>query len=79
MNDVAFNAVYKSLMFSYPAVTELVRNEGINILRLLGGFNIDRVKSLVKAISRPGGSDISTAVSERAEHHLIVACHFYKD
>ena len=57
---------------------EIFRTEVINILRLLGGLNVDRVKSLVKAIRRPGGAAIGTDVSETAEHHLIVACHICK-
>ena len=78
MNDVAFDAMYVRLGFSDPAATELVRTEGINSLRLLGGLNADRVKYLVKAICRPGGAAIGHAVSETAEHHLIVACHICK-
>ena len=78
MNDVAFNVMYMRLGFSAPAETELVRTEGINSLRLLGGLNIDHVKSLVKAICRSCGAAINHAVSETAEHHLIVACHICK-
>ena len=63
MNDVAFNAMYEMLRFSAPTTTELFLNKGINSLRLMGGLNFDRVKSLVKAIRRPGGSAIGNAVS----------------
>ena len=41
-------------------------------------MNADRVKYLVKAICRPDGAAIGHAVSETAEHHLIVACHICK-
>ena len=78
MNDVAFDPMYARLGFSDPAATELVRTEGINTLRLLGGLNVNRVKSLVKAICRPGGAAIGHAVSETAGRHLIVACHICK-
>ena len=78
MDDVAFNAIYVRLGFSDPSVTELVCTEGINILRLIGGLNVNRVKSLVKAIRRPSGVAIDNAVSETAEHHFIVVCHICK-
>ena len=78
MNYIELNVMYVRLGFSAPSATELVRTEGINSLRLLGGLNADRVKYLVKAICRPGGAAIGHAVSETAEHHLIVACNIYK-
>ena len=68
MNDATFNAMYVRLEFSAPAAEELVRIKGINSLRLLGGLNVDRVKSLVKAIHRPGGAAIGNAVSKTAEN-----------
>ena len=43
MNDVAFNTMYKRLGYSAPASMKLVRTEGINNLRLIGGLNIDDV------------------------------------
>ena len=75
MNDIAFNAMYERLVFLAPAATETVRNEGIGSLRLLGALDIGRVKYFFKAIRRPGGAAIGNAVSEIAEHHLIVAFH----
>ena len=78
MNDITFNAMYKRLVFLAPAATETVRNEGIDSLRLLGALEIGRVKYFFKAIRRPGGAAIGNAVSETAEHHLIVACHICK-
>ena len=75
MNYIELNVMYVRLGFSAPAAAELVRTKGINSLRLLGDLNLDRFKSLVKAIFRQGGDAISNAVSETAEHHLIVACH----
>ena len=78
MNGVVFNTMYKRLGFSALATTELVRTEGINSLRLLGGLNIDCVTSLVKAILRPAGDAIGNDVSETLENHFIVACHIYK-
>ena len=41
-------------------------------------MNVDRVKSHVKTIRRLGGAAIGNAVSEIAEHYLIVACHICK-
>ena len=78
MKDVAFNAMYKRLGLSAPSATELVCTEGINILRLLGVLNVDRVKYIVKAICRPGRSAIGNDVSKTSEDHLIVACHICK-
>ena len=75
MNLFSFNAMYMRIDFSAPATAELVRTKVINSLRLLGGLNINRVNYLVKAIWLPGGAAIGNAVSETAEHHLIVACH----
>ena len=77
-NYVAFNVIYVRLGVSAPVAAELVCTEGINSLRLLGGLNADRVNSLVKVISPPDGSAIGNAVSEIAEHYLIVACHICK-
>ena len=51
MNDVEFNTMYERLGFSAPATRELFRTKVINSLRLLGGLNVDRVKSLVNYIS----------------------------
>ena len=62
MNDVVFNAMYESLRFSVPAVTEIVRTKIINSRRLLGGLNVDCVKSLVKAIRLAGGAAIGNSV-----------------
>ena len=78
INDGALNVMYKRLGFSTSVETELVCTEGINSLRLIGGWNVDRVKTLVKAIRRPGGVSIYNAMSETAEHHLIVAFHICK-
>ena len=78
MNDVSLNVMYERIGFSAPAATELARTKGINSLRLIGGLNFERVKSLFKAISRPGGAAINNDVSETAEHHLIVGCHVCK-
>ena len=78
MNDVVLNVMYVRLEFSDRSVTELVYTEGVNSLRLLGGLNVNCVKSLVKAIRRPGKAAIVHAVSETAERHFIVACHIYK-
>ena len=41
-------------------------------------MDVDCVKSLVKAIRRPGGAAIGNAVSETSEHHFIVAFHICK-
>ena len=78
MNDVTFNTMYVRLGFSAPAAVELVRTEGINILRLLVGLIVDPENYLVKAIHSPGGVVIVHDVSETVEHHFIVACHIYK-
>ena len=78
MNDVLFNMMYKRIKFSAPAATELVYTENINGLRLLGGLNINRVKSLVKSIFCPGGAAIGNAVSETTEHHLNFAFYICK-
>ena len=78
MNDVVFNTMYKRLGFSAFAAIELVLTKDISILRLLGGLNFNCIKSLVKAICRPGGAAIGNDVSETAEHHLIFACHICK-
>ena len=78
MDDVASNVMYMRLRFSAPSTAELVRTEGISSLRLLGGLNINHVKSLVKAIRHPGGADIGNSVSETSEHRLIVSCHICK-
>ena len=78
MHHVAFNVMYVRLGFSAPSATELIRTEGINSLRLIGGLNVDHVKSLIKAIIRPGGVAIGHAVSETSEHYLIVACQICK-
>ena len=66
MNDVVFNAIYARLGFSAPAAAELVRTEGINSVRLLGGLNVNRVKSPVKSICLPVGAAIDNAVSKTA-------------
>ena len=78
MNDVAFNTMYKRLGFSAFAAIELVLTKDISILRLLGGLNFNCIKSLVKAICRPGRATVGNAVSETAEHHFIVACQICK-
>ena len=78
MNDVAFNVIYVRLGFSAPAAAELIPNEGINSLRLIGGLSVNRVKSLVKSIRRPGRAAIGNSVSKTVEHHLIVSCHICK-
>ena len=78
MNDVAFNAMYVRLGFSAPSAMELARTKGINRLRLFGGLNVNRVKSLVNAICHQGRAVIGHSVSETAEHHLIVTCQIYK-
>ena len=78
MDDVASNVMYMRLRFSAPSTAELVRTEGISSLRLLGGLNINHVKSLVKAICHPGGAAIGNAVSKTAKHHLIDVCYICK-
>ena len=78
MNDFAFNTMYVRLGSSAPTAAELVCTKGINNLRLLGGLNVNRVKSLGKSIIYSGGAAIGNDVSETAKHHLIVACHICK-
>ena len=56
--------MHERLGFSAPATRELFRTKGIKSLRLLGGLNVDRVKSLVNYIRRPGEAAIGNAVSE---------------
>ena len=64
MNDVEFSKIYVRLGFSALFTEKIIRTEGINSLRLLGGMNVNRVKSLVKSIRRPGGAAIVNSVSE---------------
>ena len=78
MNNVAFNALYKRLVFSAPSEMEVVRTKGINSLRMFRSLNIDRVKYLVKTIFFSDRAAIGNAVSETAGHHLIVAYHICK-
>ena len=66
MNDVAFNVMYERLGFPDPAAMELVHTKGINRLGLLGGLDIERVKSLVKATHHTGGAAIGNAVSKNS-------------
>ena len=76
--NVAFEAMYIVLGWSDLAAVEVVETEGINTLRLLGSLKVDRVKSSVKDICCTGKKAVRNAVSETAEHHLIVRCFICK-
>ena len=66
--------MYVRLGWSQEAATKLVTTEGMNTLNFLRSLTADQVKTVVKAIRRPGGVAIRKAVPEKAEHNLSVSC-----
>ena len=87
MARVAARAMYTALNFSVEAADKLIDNEGLTTTDDLKELDQDRVRDIVAAIRKPGGTlpplaaggapraDPGTYVPERAMHNLMVAAH----
>ncbi len=74
---IAHRTMFERLGFIPNAATQLSGDagEGLDSLERLKALTDDRVRAVCKAVRRPGGAGIGHAVSERAEHNLLICAH----
>ena len=70
---LAARNMFQLIGFSDEASVTLVDDEGLETSEDFAYLTDDRVRSIVKAIRRPGGAADGATVSERAQHHFMLA------
>ena len=73
----SFKAMFCRLGFSEDAAGQLSANdrEGLNTLKNVKALTDDHVRAVCKAVRRPGGAGNGHAVSEGAEHNLMICAY----
>ena len=73
----SFKAMFRRLGFTKPAAGQLSleAGEGLNSLENVKALTDDRARAVCKTVRRPGGSGHGHAVSERAEHNLMICAY----
>ena len=73
----SFKAMFRRLGFTEAAVGQLSSEdgEGLNSLKNVKALTDDRARAVCKAVRRPGGAGDGHAVSERAEHNLMICAY----
>ena len=73
----SFKAMFRRIGCTEPAAGQLSleAGEGMNSLNNVKALTDDRVRAVCKAVRRPGGAGDGHAVSERAEHNLMICAY----
>ena len=73
----SFKAMFRRLGFTEAAAGQLSSEdgEGLNSLDNVKALTDDRARAVCKAVRRPGGAGDGHAVSERAEHNLMICAY----